>query len=46
MTGKVMSGAKPAELPIQLPTNLELVVNAKRPKPWHLIDDVRAFARR
>jgi putative ABC transport system substrate-binding protein len=32
MTGKVMSGAKPAELPIELTTNLEMVVNAKRPK--------------
>jgi hypothetical protein len=32
MAGKVMSGAKPAELPIELPTNFEMVVNAKRPK--------------
>jgi putative ABC transport system substrate-binding protein len=32
MVGKVLSGTKPAELPIERPTNFEFVVNAKTAK--------------
>jgi len=32
MMGKVLKGTKPAELPIELPTNLQLVLNLKTAK--------------
>jgi len=32
MVGKVLSGVKPAELPIELPTRFELVVNLRTAK--------------
>jgi putative ABC transport system substrate-binding protein len=32
MTGKVLKGTKPAELPIELPTNFQLVLNLKTAK--------------
>ena len=31
-TGQILNGAKPAELPVQLPTKVEFVVNLKTAK--------------
>ena len=36
MAGKVLKGTKPADLPAERPSRLELVVNLKTAKAFHL----------
>ncbi len=45
MVGKVLSGVKPAELPIELPTRFELVVNLRTAKALGISDPTAVLLR-
>ena len=45
MTAKVLKGAKPAELPVELPTKFEMVINLKPAKVLGLTVPATLLAR-